>query len=171
MKLTNKKLKQTANNQNCKGSVSLKPSLLSCWLYAILNFPIMLSNFLYKFVSGKFRLIRDIAIITKKHYRAAKWEILLYRLNKESITFWAQWIREGHGWILINRNLEVKPLILELFRALKETRLLAYFESIENRNVLNCLESFLKNGFPIIIPHIKESIEGINQKEQSNGQN
>ena len=118
-------------------------------------------NLINKFSFRKFRFIRNIARIAFQHYREAKWEIFLYRFDKEAITLRAQWIRDETGWMILNQgNLELEHLIIELFRRLKEDRILACIKRGENINFIRNLAALLKNGFPLNIPQIKEAIEG-----------
>ncbi|MBI1939476.1 MAG: hypothetical protein HYS25_15310 [Ignavibacteriales bacterium] len=117
------------------------------------------SNISHQFGFSKFRFIRDIARITFKYYRDAKWEIFLYRINKMSITFRAQWIGDEAGWILLNpHHYEVEPLILELFNSLGEIGIRDYFKISENRNFLRNLGTLVDNGIPITIPSIQKTI-------------
>jgi len=130
------------------------------------------SNFCHKLIHGKFRRIRNITRITLKHYREAKWEIFLYRLNKETITFRAQWVREGFGWVILNpQKLEVEPLILELLYSVGEIDVIDSCKVAENRELIRKVATLLNDGFPLIIPDIKKAIKRGNNEENYEREN
>lgn len=162
-KLKTERLIQELDNAECEKAVSLRHGL-----YAFLHLynPKVLANSFKQFILSKLRRIKGITRIAFKYYRDAKWEIFLYRLDKDFITIRAQWIRDFRGWETLNpQNLKAETLIIELLNSLGNIRVLEYLN--ENRIAMSNLTTLINHNFPISIPEIEEAIER-NQKQKGN---